>query len=262
MTNKTLGFIGGGRITFIILEGLRRCGKLPEDVMVSDFSIEALEKLKRRFPEIDISVGDNKKPACQEIVFLALHPQAINSVFLEIKSSLKKEAIIISLAPKIMIEKLSEGLGGFRRIARMIPNTCSIINSGYNPIAFSSALSETEKEELKVWLGNLGDCPIVDEEKLEAYALLTAMGPTYLWFQLYELEKIAVSFGLTPQEAQEGISKMMKGTLKNYIYEADLSPEEVMNLIPVKPLKDEEENIKNIYRSKLEAVFKKIEGKN
>ena len=36
----------------------------------------------------------------------------------------------------------------------------------------------------------------VPEEELEAYALIPAMGPTCLWFQPYELEKSAGSFGL------------------------------------------------------------------
>ena len=85
------------------------------------------------------------------------------------------------------------------------------------------------------------------EDKLEAYAIVTAMGPTYLWFQLYLLQEFGRSFGLTETEVKDGVSKMVVGTVKTM--EAGLSPAEVMDLVPVKPLGDEEENIKGLYRS-------------
>lgn len=73
---------------------------------------------------------------------------------------------------------LKDMLDGFDGLARMIPNACSIVNSGYNPICFSSAIPESEKQELINWLSGLGECPEVAGEKLEAYAMLTGIGPT------------------------------------------------------------------------------------
>lgn len=46
MTNKTLGFIGGGRITRIVLGGFKRAEKMPRQVVVSDTNVEVLNKLK------------------------------------------------------------------------------------------------------------------------------------------------------------------------------------------------------------------------
>lgn len=48
------------------------------------------------------------------------------------------------------------------------------------------------------------------EDKLEAYAVITSMGPTYLWFQLHELYEIAKEFGMSDGEARNAISKMVK----------------------------------------------------
>ena len=258
MKNKTVGFIGGGRITQIVLGGFKRVEKMPRQVVVSDINVDVLNKLKEQFPKVDIFLN-NKESASQDIVFLALHPPVVRSVLSEVKYYLKPNSIIVSFAPKISIENLSDSLGGFNRIIRMIPNACSIVNSGYNPITFSQSLTEIEREELIKLFSVLGECPILAEEKLEAYAILTAMGPTYLWFQLYELHEIAKSFGLIHQEVKRAILEMVKGTVMT-MYESELSPEEVMDLIPFKPLGSEEENIKIIYRSKLETLFKKLKG--
>ncbi|MDO9527638.1 MAG: NAD(P)-binding domain-containing protein [Syntrophales bacterium] len=259
MTGNTIGFIGGGRVTRIILEGFKRKGKLPEEIIVSDTNIEILNGLKERFPQIRIFPNDNTQPALMDIVFVALHPPVVSGVLGEIKTCLKADATIISLVPMISITSLSELLGEFQRIVRMIPNAPSVVNAGYNPVAFSRAFTEKEKDQLINILSVLGECPEVAEEKLEAYAILTAMGPTYLWFQLCELQEIGKSFGLTSEEVADGISKMVQGTAKS-LFESGLSSSEVMDLVPVKPLGDEEENITNIYRTKLEGLYKKLKG--
>ncbi|MCM8821355.1 MAG: NAD(P)-binding domain-containing protein [Candidatus Omnitrophica bacterium] len=256
---NTIGFIGGGRITRIILGGFKNSGRINEcNCTVSDKQPEVLENLKKQYKEITIT-DDNKQSALSDIVFLAVHPPAIEEVANEVKYCLPQDKILISLAPRFTIARLSGLLNGFNKIVRMIPNAPSIINSGYNPVHFSSVFTQTEKKELLEIFSILGESPEVEEEKLEAYAVLTAMGPTYFWFQLYELHCIAKSFGLSEKESEEGIIKTVCGAVKT-IYKSGLSPSSVMDLIPVKPLGHQEENIRNIYNDCLKTVFKKLKG--
>ncbi|MBK7550479.1 MAG: NAD(P)-binding domain-containing protein [Syntrophaceae bacterium] len=259
MPQKTMGFVGGGRITRIILEALGRKRMLPATVIVSDVSGDALQRLRERFPKVQTVQGDNARAAGQDIVFLALHPPAVAGGLEEIKAALKPGAVLVSLAPRFTIQALSEGLGGFDRIVRMIPNAPSIVGEGYNPVAFGPGISREEKTALSKLFKKLGGCPEVDEDKLEAYAIVTAMGPTYLWFQLFELLDLGKSFGLTDKQAWKGIKKMLKGAVET-VDEAGLSPEEVMDLVPMKPLGEEEAVIRNAYRTKLTGLYRKLKG--
>jgi pyrroline-5-carboxylate reductase len=168
-------------------------------------------------------------------------------------------AILISLAPKIPIAKLTESLGGFNRVVRVIPNAPSIIGHGFNPITFSEAMGGKEKAEILALLGPLGKTPEVAEEKLEAYAVLTGMGPTYFWFQLHELQVIAESFGLMRQEAQTGVAEMVSGAGRT-LFGSGLKPEEVMDLVPVKPLGEDEGTIKSVYHARLEGLYRKLKS--
>ncbi len=68
-------------------------------------------------------------------------------------------------------------------------------------VAFGPGLSPADREVLQGLLAPLGECPEVEERHLEAYAIVTAMGPTYFWPQLYELRALAESFGLPAQRA-------------------------------------------------------------
>jgi len=259
MPQKSMGFIGGGRITRIILDALSRKRMLPSTVVVSDANEKVLQTLKEKFPKVQPAQGDNAKAAGQDLVFLAQHPPAVGGGLAEIKATLKPGAVLVSLAPRFTIKALSEALGGFDRIARMIPNAPSIVGEGYNPVAFGPGISKAEKESLSKLFKKLGDCPEVDEGKLEAYAIITAMGPTYLWFQLFELSELGKSFGLTDKQSWKAIKKMLKGAVET-VDDSGLTPEEVMDLVPVKPLGEDEAMIRNAYRTRLTGLYQKLKG--
>jgi pyrroline-5-carboxylate reductase len=256
MQTKTIGFIGGGRITRIFLEGWSRKQAVPQRIVVSDGNAEVLAKLKAKFPNIETTTG-NHTAASQDIVFVAVHPPMIAATAGGIKDSIKRDALLVSLAPKFTLAKLAELLGGFNRLARMIPNAPSVMNLGFNPIVFAPGLSLVDKALLTGLLSPLGECPEVAEEKLEAYALVTAMGPTYFWYQLQALRELAGGFGLSEAEIAPALEHMMGGMSKTLL-ESGLPPAEVMDLVPVKPLADMEAHVAEQYRTRLPALFQKI----
>ena len=258
MSNKSMGFVGGGRITRIFLEGWTRAKALPANIVVSDSNAESLAKLNARFPAIETVPGNNAAAAAQDIVLLAVHPPVIAEVVAGIKGTLEPGALVVPLAPKFTIAKMTELLGGFARLARVIPNAPSVIGAGFNPVAFAPALSGTDKVKLLDLLAPLGDCPEVAEAKLEAYAVLTAMGPTYLWFQLQALREVATSFGLSDAEVAPALKRMVCGGTRTLL-ESGLTPTEVMDLIPVKPLAEMEAQVNEMYRTRLPAIYQKIE---
>jgi pyrroline-5-carboxylate reductase len=259
MTGKSLGFIGGGRITMILLSALEKSRSLPAQVVVSDTNADILGKLQQRFPGIRTVTGGNVEAARQDIVFLALHPPAAGEVLKSIKDALRQDAVVVSLMPKLTAAQLSGMLGGYSRIVRMIPNAPAIISKGYNPIVFPAGLAKQEKDTMMQFFAAFGVCPEVAEGKLEAYAVITAMGPTYLWFQLYELEALARSFGMTETEAAEAVRQMAEGTLHT-MNNAGLAPERVMDLVPVKPLGADEAVILAAYREKLPGLYAKLKN--
>jgi pyrroline-5-carboxylate reductase len=259
MTTQSIGFIGGGRIANIMLQGWKRANITPAHIVVTDTNTDILENLKKEFPEINTVTNNSSLAAECNIVFLGLHPPVIGESLQKIKSVLKPSTIVVSLAPKVSITTISAELGGLKNVARVIPNAPSIVNQGYNPVAFSSAISVEAKQAILELFHPLGEFPEVAENLLEAYALFTAMGPTYFWFQLYEMQELIKSFGISPNAIKDSLSKMLSGTVKT-MYESGLTAAEVMNLIPVKPLAEEETIIKEFYQNRLTSLYKKLKS--
>ncbi len=253
---KTLGFIGGGRVTKIILQAFKNSKANFDKIAVYDTNREVLQNLKQHFPEITIA-DDLSIASSQEIVFIALHPPVIMEMLAKIKGFVSKDTWIISLAPKIPIKAIAAALDPVNQIVRLIPNATSFANQGYNPISFSDRCSTTMKKETMELLQKMGRTFEVAENKLEGYAITSAMLPTYFWFQWQKMVDIAEQTGMTKEEANDTIYSTLKYA-NDLFFKSGLSPAEVMDLIPVKPIGAHEEEIKAIYESKLMGLFEKI----
>jgi pyrroline-5-carboxylate reductase len=148
-------------------------------------------------------------------------------------------------------------VGRFRRIARVIPNAPSIIGKGYNPMTFGDALGEDDRAVLRKLLGGLGDGVEVPEAHLEVYAVVSAMGLTFLWPQLDMLASLARESGLTQQEAWDGVEKMLQGAVSS-MRDSGLSSADVQDLVPVKPVAEETEAFVGAAKPKLEGLLAKL----
>jgi pyrroline-5-carboxylate reductase len=252
---NSIGFIGGGRVTKILLQGFKNKSVKFSKVVVADTNPEAVVNLKKHFPEVE--AADASTAAGQEIVFISLHTPVLMETLELIKGVVKTDSVVISLAPKISLAKLSLKLGHVKNLARLIPNATSFINEGYNPVTFSGGFAKSEKEEILDMLRLLGTTFEVAEEKLESYAIMSAMLPTYFWFQWTELAEIGQKIGLSEKESKDSIFDTLIASL-NLMYKSGLPPHEVIDLIPVKPIGEHEQQISEIYRTKLIGLFEKI----
>jgi pyrroline-5-carboxylate reductase len=255
MKTNSLGFIGGGRITRIFLQAFANKKVEFKSVVVFDTNADVLVALKKQFPYIVVAETP-EQAAQQPTVFIALHPPMIMETLGQIAETVSADALVISLAPKITIEKIASKLKT-PNISRMIPNATSYINEGYNPITFSEGFAGNDKLHLVELVKLLGNTFDVAEHKLEAYALLSAMLPTYFWFQWKELTKLGDPMGLTEEESNIAIQQTLQAAMNLY-FESGLLPEEVMDLIPVKPIGENQGQIIEIYQTKLLGLFEKI----
>jgi pyrroline-5-carboxylate reductase len=174
-----------------------------------------------------------------------------------VKGDVKADSVVISLAPKVNLPKLSLKLGHVKNLARLIPNATSYINEGYNPVTFAEGFNPAEKQVILDLLKTLGNTFEVSEEKLESYAIMSAMLPTYFWFQWKELAEIGQKIGLNEKESKDSIHETLSASL-NLMYKSELTAQEVMDLIPVKPIGEHELQITEIYKTKLIGLFEKI----
>jgi pyrroline-5-carboxylate reductase len=254
---KTIGFIGGGRITRILLNGFKNANVSYGKIFVYETNETVLNALKTDYPQIETSGADSSKAASSDWVFIALHPPVLMETLTAIKNSIKKDALVVSLAPKIIIDKFKSVLPDVPNLARMNPNAGTYVNKGYNPVCFARTAEKSIVNKFLEVFEKLGKVPVVPESQIEAYAMISAMGHTYFWYQLQQLKELGLSYGLSESEANETISAMLRGTTET-LFNSGLNYDKVVDLVPVKPMAEHENTIKEYYKTCLNGLYQKI----
>ena len=255
MKTKSLGFIGGGRITQIFLQAFANKNSEFQSVVVFDTNTEVTDGLQKLFPQIEIAES-LEQAASHSTIFIALHPPVIMETLTKIEEVVPTDSLVISLAPKITIGKIAAKLKT-ANIARMIPNATSYINEGFNPISFAPGFTPHEKVKLMELMKLLGNTFEVEEPKLEAYAIISAMLPTYFWFQWKELVHLGTQMNLTEEESKAAVEQTLLSAVR-LMFGSSLSPDQVIDLIPVKPIGEHQTQLCEIYQSKLLSLYEKI----
>jgi pyrroline-5-carboxylate reductase len=254
---KTLGFIGGGRITRILLNGFKNANVSFKKIFVYETNVNVLNALKADYPQIVTSGTDSSMSASSDWVFIALHPPVVMDTLNANKNTIGRDALVVSLAPKITIDKIKSVLSDVQNIARMNPNAGSYVNKGYNPVCFAQTVEKGVVKEFLEIFEKLGKVPVVPENQIEAYAMISAMGHTYFWYQLQQLKELGLSYGLSEKEANETISAMLWGTTET-LFNSGLNYDKVVDLVPVKPMAEHENTIKEYYKTCLNGLYQKI----
>lgn len=258
MLTNSISFIGGGRVTRIVLSAAWRAGFPFDQAVVTDIDRDALAKIEQLYPQVKTS-DDNRHAASSRIVLIAVPPQEVIGVAGELATAIDTETAVVSLAPKVSSAEIGQALNGHPRVARMIPNAPSLLGVGFSPFAFSPTFPESERAALVATLSFLGELPVVPEEQLEAWAVVTGMGPTYFWFQMIELERLAEEFGLDGDVARRGIEATVAGSARA-LFRSGLPAEDVLDLIPFHPLRKDEEQVRATYRMRLGELFSRLGG--
>ena len=83
------------------------------------------------------------------------------------------------------------------------------------------------------------------------------MLPTYFWYQLQELQQIAMQTALDGDESKQAIHQTLTAAIELF-FEADMSADEVIDLIPAKPMGEAEPLLRKFYQEKLLSLYEKI----
>ena len=113
-----------------IIGGLLEQGLPVENIRASDPNPEALDRLKNLAP---LALAQDNQFAVEgaDVVVLAVKPQVMHQVALEIASEVQKSApLVVSIAAGIRCDALSAWLGDGVALIRTMPNTPAMIQCG------------------------------------------------------------------------------------------------------------------------------------
>ena len=201
LTNKKLGFIGGGNMTEALLKGLLASSSVgPKDVLVSDLLSDRLEYLNKEY-KVKITDDSRKLVQKSDILILAVKPQVVGKVLESISDVVDKHKIIISVAAGVstnFIEDILDREGKNKiSVIRTMPNTPALVQEGATAICGGGHSSKLDIKIAHHIFKAIGQTVAIEETHMDAVTGLSGSGPAYIFMIIEALSDAGVKVGLS-----------------------------------------------------------------
>ncbi len=194
-----LGFIGTGRISSSVIEGVFKSNLKIKKIYISPRNRTIANKLNKRFKKVTISKNNQQLVDKSNWVFLAVTPKIGNKILK--KLNFKKNQKIISFISTINLAQLKKMIGKKSKIVRAIPLPPISIRKGPVPIC-------PPDKQVKIFFNKLGTAIEIKNEKLSMNFWVTSgmMAPFYEYLKV--LSNWLVRRGIKRKEAQRYITSL------------------------------------------------------
>ena len=136
-----------------------------------------------------------------DVVLLGIKPQGLADLMPEIAPHLQSGALVISLLAGKTISGISAGLNNHQSIARVKPNTPTLIGKGMAGYSLSAGVTDEQKKFVQSLLAATGKAIEIPEDLQNALTGTSGSGPAYFFRFVEAMVDGAVAMGLSHDDA-------------------------------------------------------------
>lgn len=211
-TSPTISFIGAGNMASAIIGGMLDSGFKAADIWVSAPDDSHLQSVRKQF---GVSVTTDNRYCAQQadMVILAVKPQVMADVCNDIAPVVQNtRPLMVSIAAGLEASTLDTWLGGGLPLARVMPNTPSLVGKGAAGLFANDQVSDKQKAMVEAVFSSIGSALWVEQESLlHAVTALSGSGPAYFFLMLEALEEAATEAGIAADTARQLAIQTMAG---------------------------------------------------
>lgn len=225
-----LGFIGTGNMASAIMGGI--IGKKmisAEEIIGADLFAPGREKVKEQFG-IQVTEKNQEVVEKAEVIILSVKPQFYEEVINQIKDCVKKEQIIITIAPGKTLAWLAEKFGKEVKIVRTMPNTPALVGEGMTAMCPNEYMEKEEIEYVKQLLESFGRVEVVPEWLMDVVVSVSGSSPAYIFMMIEAMADAAVSGGMPRAQAYQFAAQAVYGSAK-MVLETGKHPGELKDMV-------------------------------
>ncbi len=194
-----------------MIRGILARGSLsPRYICVCDIDNSRLATLKKAY---NIKPDKKYESALKDadLVVLAVKPQNLPGLLPDLKGTVKKGQLVLSIIAGAKIDTIARGLD-HQQIVRAMPNTPAQIGVGITAWTASEKVTSKQKKLAQTTLDALGEeIYVADERYIDMATAVSGSGPAYVFYMIEGLIDAAVHIGLPRETASELVLETVLG---------------------------------------------------
>ncbi len=221
-----IGFIGGGKMATAILKGIINSNWCnPAEIIVSDKNEDALKYLKDNY-SINVTTDNNQVVNSSKIILFAVKPFVIRDIMNDIKTSITKEHIVLSIAAGISINTIEEILGKIP-VIRIMPNTPALVNEGMSAICKGHFADDKHAKIAEEIFNSVGKVINSEEKYIDIITAVSGSSPAFYYYFINEIAKAGEKLGLDYKTCLKLSAQTAYGSAK-MVLESGIDPEQLI----------------------------------
>lgn len=225
-----IGFIGLGNMAKAMIGGMVGKGiATREDVIGSAKTSETRENVQKEYGIK--TYADNKEIAMwADVLILAVKPQFLSGVALEIADAVKENTLIISIAAGKTIKEIEASFGKSIKLVRCMPNAPALVGEACSGVCRNENVSEEEMNTCMELLCSFGLAQEVPERLMDAVTGVSGCSPAFVFMFMEALADGAVQAGMPRKQAYTFAAQAVMGSAK-LMLETGKHPGELKDMV-------------------------------
>ncbi len=214
MSEKIIGFIGGGNMASAIIGGILSSGRSDREHVLASAKSEATAKRLKETFGIRTSIRNTDVSKEADILFLAVKPNMFSVVIPQIRDSLKQDVLIVSIAAGQTISRIEAAFGRPVRVIRSMPNTPALVGASMSALCKNELVTEEELAEVRELFRSFGEAEVVPEKLMDAVVGVSGSSPAYVYMFIEAMADAAVADGMPRAQAYQFAAQSVLGAAK------------------------------------------------
>ncbi len=214
MALMKVAVLGAGRLGTVLAKRLHEVGYPLQVADPHEGKRQALERLDG----VTVFAESSKAVQGAECAIIAVKPQYVGHLAQEISENLSEQAMVISMAAGITLEKLRTWFPN-HKVFRAMPNLASSIGAG------TTALVGDAPERIVTMLAAFGHVVPLDESQIHAFTGVVGSGPAFICRIIDNtVQQLQTHWAdIAPEAMQQWLLHMITGTAE-ILSQKNLSP--------------------------------------
>jgi pyrroline-5-carboxylate reductase len=214
MTDRTIAFLGGGRMGEALVAGLLRSGgRSAEEILVTCRREERARELAER---LGVTTSLDNAEACRfaRVLVLMAKPQDFEVLLGQIAAHVTTDHLVVSFAAGIRTSFVAQHLPADVPVVRVMSNVPVMVDEAMSVIAAGAHADDKDLAVAEELLGYVGRVLRLQERHLDAVTATSGSGPAYFFLLAEAMIEACILLGLSRDVATELIIQTMLGSAK------------------------------------------------